>query len=236
MKEHIEIKYNKLKMRGYHEYSNNEKVVIVAHGIGGNKLGHKFVFKQFSDACTKQGISTIRMDFIGTGESEGEFNDTKHSDQVLQMKEIISFARNKLGYNKIYLCSTTIGCYAMWNSVNGDIKGIINWNPICNFDRYEKNNYKSIDESGGIDMNGLYLNPSYIKDLGNLQRDIFKLSCPVFCIQGELDFEAKYDSVQKTCSDNDWEFLSIKGGNHLWEGNQVRTELFQKTIEFVENN
>ena len=51
-------------------------MVIMMHGFGGNKGGidgRKTLFDVIADKLEAQGIATIRFDFNGHGESEGEF-------------------------------------------------------------------------------------------------------------------------------------------------------------------
>lgn len=235
MRKYIEIPYNEILMRGAYDECQGDKVIIITHGIGGNKLGHKFIFRQFSDECNKANISTIRMDFVGSGESDGKFEETVHSDQINQVLEIIKFAKNKLGYKKIILCSTTIGCYSVWHAaqIEQNISGMINWNPIGNFDRYEASNHSSANQNGEIDLNGLYLKKTYLDDLHKLKRAVPIFDGPLICIQGELDFETEYNEIFEICQKNKWQYLKIDNANHLWEGNDVRKELFEKTIKFA---
>lgn len=237
MRKYLEIDYHGNLMRGFHDDANSQKVVIITHGIGGNKLGHKFVFKQMADNCVKRGLSTIRIDFVGSGESDGDFADTMHSDQVNQLKAIIKYATKELRYKEIYLCSTTIGCYSVWHAAkSSDIKAIVNWNPICNYDRYEASHKKHANEDGSIDMKGLYTKPTYTKDLEKLERDVPRLDLPVMFLQGELDGEYKYPDAKQVCRKNKWKYQMIPNGNHLWEGNNVRELLFQTTIDFILEN
>lgn len=237
MRKYIEVGYKGNLMRGFHDVANTEKVVIVIHGIGGNKLGHKFVFKQMADKCVENSISTLRFDYVGTGESDGDFSETRHSDQVEQLKAIIKAAK-ELGYKDIYLCSTTIGCYSAWHAaVSGnDIKAIINWNPICNFDRYEEGHKKRAQEDGTIYMKGIYTKPSYVRDLEQLEREIPLLNIPVMMLQGELDGEFEFMDARNVCEERNWIYKQIDNGNHLWEGIDVRNNLFATTIEFIKEN
>lgn len=237
MRKYIEVEYQGDIMRGFHDVANEEKVVIVTHGIGGNKLGHKFVFKQFADRCVENGISTLRFDFVGTGESDGDFANTRHSDQVLQLLEIIKKAK-ELGYKEIYLCSTTIGCYSVWHAANNyeGISAIINWNPICNYDRYEANHKKRAQEDGTIYMKGIYTKPSYVRDLENLDRKVPSFNIPLLMLQGTLDSEFEFDDARDTCEELGYVYEQIENGNHLWEGIDVRNQLFGATIDFINNN
>lgn len=236
MRIYSELDYNGNLLRGFHDKANDEVVAIITHGIGGNKLGHKFIFKQFADYANKNQISVLRYDFAGTGESDGDFADTRHSDQTNQVELIIEEAI-KLGYKKIVLCSTTIGCYSVWHAKNtNNVVAYVNWNPIFNYDRYEQNSLKHANEDGSMDMKGLYTKPSYTQDLGLLDRIVPKLELPVLILQGERDNEYKYGEAEVISKDYNWQYQVILEGNHLWEGNQVRSDLFSKTIEFIKTN
>lgn len=237
MRIYSEVVYDNNKMRGFHDKANDDVVAIITHGIGGNKLGHKFIFKQFADYCTKSNISVMRYDFVGTGESDGLFEDTKHSNQVSQVECIIEKAK-EYGYKKIILCSTTIGCYSVWHAKKNtdDVVAYVNWNPIFNFDRYESNARRRVKDDGCLDMKGIYTKPTYIEDLSKLVRTIPELDKPVCILQGELDYEYEFYEAQKHCEINNWKYLCIKEANHLWEGTQVRNKLFQETVNFIKSN
>lgn len=233
MRIYSEIDYNGSLLRGFHDKGNDDVVAIITHGIGGNKLGHKYIFKQFADYAKANNISVLRYDFAGTGESDGDFADTMHSDQALQVDRIIDEAIS-LGYKKIVLCSTTIGCYSVWHAKQTEqVIAYVNWNPICNFDRYEADTIKHAKEDGSMDMKGLSTKPTYTADLATLERTVPKLTAPVLLLQGELDGEFQYDDARNVAAEYGWNYNQINGGNHLWDGNQVREQLFSKTVNFI---
>lgn len=236
MRIYSEVDYHGNILRGFHDKANDDVVAIITHGIGGNKLGHKFIFKQFADYANTHGISVLRYDFEGTGESDGDFSNTRHSDQVNQVNAIIDQALN-LGYKKIILCSTTIGCYSVWHAKpTSQVACYVNWNPIFNYDRYEQNSLKHANEDGSMDMKGLFTKPTYTQDLAKLQRQVPKIELPVLILQGELDNEFKYEEAKIVSSEYNWQYQVIENGNHLWEGNKVRENLFAETIKFIKAN
>ncbi len=236
MRIYSEIKYHGNILRGFHDNAGGDVVAIITHGIGGNKLGHKFIFKQFADYANSHGISVLRYDFEGSGESDGDFANTRHSDQVSQVNAIIDQALN-LGYKKIILCSTTIGCYSVWHAKpTSEVVCYVNWNPIFNYDRYEQNSLKHANKDGSIDMKGLFTKPTYTQDLSKLKRQVPKIELPVLILQGELDNEFKYEEAKCVCADYNWQYHVIENGNHLWEGNQIRESLFVETIKFIKSN
>lgn len=233
-KEHIEIQWkNEQLMRGYHDKGNRKTVVIVVHGIGGNKLGHKYIFKQFAEQCKDRKLSTIRVDFIGSGESDGNFHTTKHSEQISQVEAMVAYAR-KLGYENIVLCSTTIGCYPLWHYAKSDdeIKLIINWNPITDFAKYKKDQLVT-KNNGYIDMNGLWLSSEYINDVKSLDENIPPLNCEVYLIQGINDYEFVTGHAYMIANELGWSIDCLRDANHLFENCEVRNQLFSLTINKV---
>lgn len=236
MRIYSEIEYQGNIMRGFHDNASSDTVAIITHGIGGNKLGHKFIFKQFADYCVYNNISVLRYDFVGTGESDGLFEDTRHSDQVNQVKKIIDYAE-QLGYKNIVLCSTTIGCYSVWHAGKDDsrINAFVNWNSIFNYDRYEQGHRSRASEDGSIQMKGIYTKPSYVEDLSILDRKVPQHDVPVLILQGELDGECEFNDARDTCAEYGWNYKVIENGNHLWEGIEVRKNLFSETVNFIKD-
>lgn len=234
MKEHIEVEWKSgLIMRGYHKRANSDTVVIVVHGIGGNKLGHKYIFKQYADVLAENEISSIRVDFIGSGESDGEFDQTMHSTQVSQVAKLVEFAK-KIGYKNVVLSSTTIGCYPLWHYAKQDesIRLIINWNPITDFKKYKKDQLVA-EQNGIIDMHGLYLSNKYVDDLKSLDEIIPELSCDITMIQGEDDYEFQTKDCQNVAAQREWNYIPIPGANHLFEGNEARKSLFLSSVNSI---
>ncbi len=82
---------------------------IVLHGFGGNKDGHgqAVVAKQFS----QWGYVTLRIDFRGCGESEGEHGRIICLDQVADARNAISFfsTRPEIDPQRIALVGSSFG-------------------------------------------------------------------------------------------------------------------------------
>ncbi|TVX91932.1 alpha/beta hydrolase family protein [Paenibacillus agilis] len=59
--------------------------IIFGHGFTGHKAEANFMFKRLSDELAKRGYATVRFDFAGSGESDGEFVDMTVSTEVQDM-------------------------------------------------------------------------------------------------------------------------------------------------------
>lgn len=56
--------------------------VLVCHGFGGSKTGRFRIYVELASLLAKAGIVTLRLDFRGCGDSEGNFSDTTVNSEV----------------------------------------------------------------------------------------------------------------------------------------------------------
>ena len=67
-------------------------VVILMHGFMGNKAEQKGMLKDIADSLEKNGIASIRFDFNGHGESEGDFQNMTVLNEIEDAKKIVEYA------------------------------------------------------------------------------------------------------------------------------------------------
>ncbi len=233
MKKHIEIEYENKILRGYLDYASKEDCVIVVHGIGGNKLGNKFIFKQFSDKANDANISTLRMDFAGSGESDGQFEQTNHIDQAKQLETIINYAKKVLGFHRVHLAGTSIGCLVILLTLknHGNAADSISlWNPYIDINHF-RNDYPITGEN--IDMNGLYLTSDYALHLQHIDIEADYSQANITILHGDKDFNFESKYVTDFINKNNCQYIVIDNGSHLFESNAAMKLLFEHTIQVI---
>lgn len=57
-------------------------VVLMCHGLGGHKVGRYRMYVILSEQLSKRGIASLRIDFRGSGDSEGDFSEMTLSGEV----------------------------------------------------------------------------------------------------------------------------------------------------------
>ena len=72
-------------------------ITILAHGFGGDKNWH--LMKLVSDSLQMHGIASIRFDFNGHGESEGDFKDMTVPNEIEDLKRVVRYALQLDGCN-----------------------------------------------------------------------------------------------------------------------------------------
>ncbi len=235
MKKHLEIEYNNMILRGYLDYASATECAIVVHGIGGNKLGNKYIFRQFADVANSRDLSTVRIDFLGTGESDGSFADTDHAKQSEQLMHIITYVKKTLGFTKVHLVGTSVGCLVILNTLKTfgeDVASVSLWNPNISTEKY-RNSTK--DYSKGIDMRGLYLNPAYAESMKQIDVAGDYRNYRIAVLHGVKDYNFKVDYVNEFVAENNCAYYEIEDGCHLFESNIAREQLFTNTVDFIQS-
>lgn len=76
------------------ELQQGEKcpMVVFCHGFNGTKDGP--LFELVADTLQAHGIASIRFDFNGHGESEGEFKDMTVPNEIIDTKKVVEYVRD----------------------------------------------------------------------------------------------------------------------------------------------
>lgn len=67
-------------------------MVVFCHGFGGTKDGP--LFELIADSLQQHGIASVRFDFNGHGESEGEFKDMTVPNEIEDAKKVVEYVRD----------------------------------------------------------------------------------------------------------------------------------------------
>ncbi len=82
-------------------------VAILCHGFGGSKEGQ--MFDLIADSLSAHGIASIRFDFNGHGQSEGDFKDMTVPNEVEDAKKVYEYVRSLGWTGKIALLGHSQG-------------------------------------------------------------------------------------------------------------------------------
>jgi dipeptidyl aminopeptidase/acylaminoacyl peptidase len=101
--------------------------VIVSHGLFSNKDSEKYV--SLGDRFSQQGISLLRFDFRGCGESAGKISENTVSDRLEDLNTAIAFVRSdpRIG-PRIGLMGSSLGGYvSLIKAAEQDIRAVVAW-------------------------------------------------------------------------------------------------------------
>lgn len=85
----------------------NFPLVIICHGFTGNK--NETLLTDLADELENCGIASIRFDFNGHGDSEGNFQDMTVLNEIEDAKKIYDYAKNISGVTSISIAGHSQG-------------------------------------------------------------------------------------------------------------------------------
>jgi alpha/beta superfamily hydrolase len=83
------------------------RLVILCHGFTGAKTESGRLFVQTARALQKAGINALRFDFMGSGDSSGDFNQMTPNTQIRDALDVLRWARRR--YKKIAFLGLSFG-------------------------------------------------------------------------------------------------------------------------------
>ncbi|WP_446898997.1 alpha/beta hydrolase family protein [Clostridium sp. LBM24168] len=93
------------------ECSEKVPCIIYCHGLSGNRMEHNFMFVKIERSLEKFNIASVRFDFTGSGESDGDFKNMTLSSEIEDCENALEFVK-KLDYidqNNINILGFSMG-------------------------------------------------------------------------------------------------------------------------------
>ena len=179
----------------------NVPAVLFCHGLAGHKIGKHRIYVSLSESLSKLGIASLRIDFRGAGDSEGQFHEMTIEGEISDAMKAFDFLcqHPKIDPERIGLLGRSFGGAIAIMVANrcGRAKSIALWAPIYNAEQWEDK--WEMHETGAIDkkkreelmrINGQLPGLEFYEQLFNmdLTREIKKIrKIPMLHIHGERD-------------------------------------------------
>lgn len=124
-----------------HEADSNasrDRAVVFCAPLFEEKLWSHRVLVNFARFLATRGISSLRFDYFGDGESEGRFEQASVRSRIADVDDAVAHCRQLTGAAQVYvhgLCyGATLGtCAALANDV---VAGAVAWAPVMDGERY----------------------------------------------------------------------------------------------------
>jgi pimeloyl-ACP methyl ester carboxylesterase len=220
----------------FEEGENNYKTCIVAcHGLLASKDSIKY--NMLSKILALNGISSIRFDFRGCGESGGILKNSHITNREKDLNAIVSYIEQELGIKTIGLFGSSMGGFIsiLHASKNSNVNALVVLaTPFSMTELFFAGN-SNIDsyEVDGFGFSYEFLND--VKTHGNLSEEILKnVSSPTLIYHGDLDLlvpktHAKrlYDNLKV-----EKELRMINGGDHIFSNPYHLEEIINLSVDW----
>ena len=235
----VELKHKGGYIRGLHHINNSKKIVIFFHGFTGNKNESNFSFARQARLFDKNNIDSIRLDYYGNGDSDGEFNDMNFTDLIKQGNLIIDYVKT-LNYDKIYLEGMSMGGALAIKLASPDIAKLVLISPAINMKKIVDYifTHNKILPNGNADVRSLEFNKEFKRSIEDIDLfdNVVNLDIPTIIIQGTADLSVPYENaiiVNKKIKNSI--LVSVDDADHVYSSAKYMNTLFSNILDFVVN-
>ena len=240
MQQYCEIQTPKGVMRGFFHVPQKEKfpVVIIFHGFTGCNTGTKFSYVQLSRMLESQGIGSIRMDFLGTGESDLNFVDMTFDDELSCARLILEEVKKLKQTSAIYVLGHSMGgaiASELAKLYPNDIQKMCLWAPAFNLPKAVDYLKGKQPEAFSYDHNGFEISHKFVEDITS--RDFYQnletYQNDLLIIHGTKDQTVPYEISQEYLPKfKNPTFIPIEGASHNYDSMESIREVLKQTYEF----
>lgn len=212
-------------------------VIVLAHGFGGIKSEHG-MFTDLARILTGIGFLTVRFDFSGCGESEGDYSKTSLTKLVDEFRIIWKYAKARPDVDKTRMGTigmsfgtdvvimsrpTDARCYALLGSVAFPFEALQNL-----FGKGYNPEGVSVRISGHTGKEKK-VRPEFWKDLRkyDIIKSMKRIRRPVLIIHGTKDesIPLKHPKALYAAANRPKKFVIINGADHSFFGHPQREKM-----------
>lgn len=212
----------KLDYAFHGEQSGSGRLVIIGHGVTGNK--DRPWAEALASAIADSGTPTLRFSFSGNGDSEGDFRESTVSKEVQDLAAIID-AATAAGYDDIVYAGHSMGGAVGVISAAQDarIKRLISLAGMVFTKKFAEVEFGDATPDEGFmwDDEDCPLSQTYVDDMNTIG-DVLDLApqvaVPWLLIHGTEDdvvpIQESHDIIAKATAPT--EFVELPGSNHVF--------------------
>ncbi|MBC7328563.1 alpha/beta fold hydrolase [bacterium] len=236
------------------ETQGKSPAVVMCHGFTGQRMEAHFLFVKTARRLAENGISVLRFDFRGSGESEGKFEDMTVEEEISDAETALRFLRmqefvdcDRIGIIGLSLGGCVSACLA--GRVKNLLKSVVLWSAAYKPGRdlssiLSPEAQESLERVGYVNMGGNKVGKKFFQILPTIDpiKEISTYPGAVLLVHGEADFipysqaEECYE-VLKQRKEGKAKLHIIKGADHTfsspeWEEEAITTTLnwFKETL------
>lgn len=211
--------------------TGSKDIVIFCHGYRGSSIGPNRFFVRAARKLAERGVSTLRFDQYGSGNSDGDFLDSSFNDWVATTK-VISQDYSNRGYRVALFGQSMGGTTVMVaGSELKDLSAVVMWVPDASVTPFNP------PDSGDIEENGQRVHASYWQEAHDSRAaDRFPLIvAPTYLVQCTADEyvdKLNRDALSKRAQSHQTIDIFEGYSHSAWTYEQAE-EIINKSVDFL---
>lgn len=244
----MNIKYCELNvegktLRGFYSTpdKNQKQLCVMYHGFTGHKNENGFLFKQISEALCNIGIATLRYDYMGSGDSDGDFSEQSFDTVLRDARAILASAYEINNHKPVIVLGFSMGgatAARMSVEFGNLIEKLVLMSPAATMYDTACGPFKrgEIVDDKYVDLGGYYISKDFSETLRdkNLYEGCETFTKPVLITQGSEDL-AVFPKTSKKYTEHykDYRYALVMGAPHCYTKVKYRKEVISLIIDFL---
>ncbi len=219
--------------------------VVLFHGFTGHRMESHWLFVKCSRALAKAGIASLRFDFYGSGESDGEFREVTLSGEIADGRTAVAFLRGQaeIEPERVGLLGLSLGgAVAATLAPSVHAKVLVLWSAVAHPARLrqliEKSAKKIPGKPGAMEVDAREFNPRLAEDVLKVEpiRHIARYKGPTLIIHPEKDETIPVSHARdffRASTAEAKELVIIAGADHVYTSVPWEQEVIVRSVEWV---
>lgn len=221
-----------------HRVSYKKPVVVICHGFPGNHIGPHNIYSIMSKKLEQQGISTVRFDFGGFGNSDGFIEDASLTSLSGDLDSVFKFVKSNYSESIGLLGFSMGGAVSILKSPSLQPDALALWSPLSKNIEVTRGQLEG-SKSGILKINGMPVSEEFKNEL--LEINAFsnakEYTGPVFIVHGAADRVIPYEhSMALSREFKNSKVQLMDGADHAFSNNEISNEVINSTIDFFKTN
>jgi alpha/beta superfamily hydrolase len=212
-----------------------KSLVILCHGFTGHKGESGRLFVHTARALRKAGINALRFDFMGSGDSSGNFNDMSPNSQIRDALDVLKWGRRR--YKKVAFLGLSFGggttiCASQQAKPRPD--ALLTWSSVPSFGWWRAKPQPGEEAQAG---NPLRTGKRFWTDRPKVDvpEAYVALDIPRLQIQGDNDIPEFRERFAAYCPKNDplVRHLVLPGADHVFTQWEHRRKVIAESVRWL---
>ncbi len=219
--------------------------VIFFHGFTGDRMESHWLFVKCARALAQAGIASLRFDFYGSGESEGQFQEVTLQGEISDARAAIDYFRRQKGIDpgRLGLIGLSMGgAIAAAVAQGTQAKSLVLWAALAHpkhLRQLAERATKPIPGSGGLREYGAHVvSPAFLKNIEKIDplKSIARFKQPTLIIHPEKDEHLPLSHPRDyflAAGSETKEEVIIPGADHTFTALAWEREVIERTVEWL---
>jgi len=220
--------------------ANGYPAVVILHGFTGNRAGDHRLLPLLSRELMRRGVASLRFDFRGSGESEGDFSEMTVAREVEDVHAAFRFVRElpDVDGTRVSLLGFSMGgMVAALSAADVQAERLALWAPaLPNLWNPSRRDLSTLPDV--IDNNGWPMGRAFLAELQHLDpvSELRNFRGAVRVFHGDGDTVVPLEAGRQYAEAANAELVVVDGANHTFDSLGAVRFLYGATVDFLRDS